>query len=66
MLFALRHSNELLLRNTDVDMSVFGKIDRSGVKDGEPEPHPKIWDAERQCWTDAWKENLYDFEIKAL
>ena len=66
LLMALRHSNELLFRHSDVNMSVYGKIDISGVKDGEPEPCPKVWDAERQCWTDAWKEHLYDFEIKSL
>ena len=66
LLFSLRTSNELLFRNTEVDMSVYGKIDISGVKVGEPEPCPKVWDAERQCWSDAWKEQLYDFEIKEL
>jgi len=66
LLFSLRTSNELLFRTTEVDMSVYGKIDISGVKDGEPEPCPKVWDTERQCWSDAWKEHLYDFEIKEL
>jgi len=66
LLMSLKHSNEFLFRHADVDMSVYGKIDISGVKDGEPEPCPKVWDAERQCWTDAWKEHLYDFEIKQL
>ena len=66
LLVSLRHSNELLFRTHDVDMSVYGKIDVSGVKDGEPEPCPKVWDAERECWSDAWKEHLYDFEIKNL
>ena len=47
-------------------MSVYGKIDISGVKDGEPEPCPRVWDAERQCWSDEWKDQLYDFEIKSL
>ena len=56
----------MLFRNTDVDLSVYGKIDISGLKDGEPEPCPKVWDPERQTWTDAWKEHLYDFEIKGL
>ena len=66
LLFSLRTSNELLFRNTEVDMSFYGKIDITGIKDGEPEPCPKVWDAERQCWSDAWKEQLYDFEIKEL
>lgn len=47
-------------------MSLFGKIDISGVKDGDPEPCPRYWDDKRKCWSDSWKENLYDFEIKSL
>lgn len=47
-------------------MSVYGKIDITGMKDGDPEPHPRVWDEERQTWSDSWKENLYDFEIKSL
>ena len=66
LLMQLRHSNEYLFKNSDVDLSVYGKIDISGVRDGDPEPCPKVWDEERQCWTDAWKEHLYDFEIKNL
>lgn len=59
-------SNELLLRNTDVDMSIFGKYDITGVKDGDPEPCPRVWDPRRQTWSDSWKENLYDYEVKEL
>ena len=36
------------------------------MRDGDPEPCPKFWDKNRQCWSDAWKEHLYDFEIKNL
>lgn len=46
-LYDFRTSNEMLLRNTDVDMSLYGKIDISGVKDGDPEPNPRLWDEER-------------------
>jgi hypothetical protein len=35
------------MRETDVDLSLYGKIDITGVKDGEPEPCPKVWDKER-------------------
>jgi len=56
----------MLLRQTDVDMSIYGKYDITGVKDGDPEPCPRLWDERRQTWTDSWKENLYDFEIKFL
>lgn len=65
-LYDFMHSNERILRETDVDMSVYGKVDISGVKDGDPEPNPRIWDDQRQCWSDSWKENLYDFEVKDL
>jgi hypothetical protein len=47
-------------------MSIYGKFDISGVKDGDPEPCPRIWDAKRQTWSDSWKEHLYDLEIKNL
>ena len=59
-----RTSNEKLLGQTAVDLSLYGKIDMSGIKDGEPEPHPKVWDPERRTWTDSWKDNMYDFELK--
>ena len=36
------------------------------MKDGEPEPCPRVWDAKRQVWSDSWKEHLYDIEIKNL
>lgn len=47
-------------------MNRYGKYDISGVKDGDPEPCPKVWDDERKTWSDSWKENLYDLEIKNL
>ena len=65
-LLDLRTSNEYLFRTTEVNMDVYGKYDISGIKDGEPEPCPKVWDRERNCFTDAWKEHLFDYEIKQL
>ena len=47
-------------------MSIYGKYDISGVKDGEPEPCPRVWDAKRQVWSDSWKDHLYDIEVKNL
>jgi hypothetical protein len=55
-----------MLSSIDVDMSLYGKIDYSGVKDNDPEPCPRVWDDARKCWSDSWKENLYDFEIKYI
>jgi hypothetical protein len=37
----------LLFRETDVDMSIYGKMDITGVKDGDPEPCPRVFDEER-------------------
>ena len=66
MLYDFRHSNEQNLREFDVDMSLYGKFDYTGHKDGDPEPVPRYWDHERKTWSDSWKEHLFDFEIKHL
>jgi small subunit ribosomal protein S29 len=42
-----KHSNEQILNEFQVDMTHYGKYDISGVKDGEPEPCPRVWDAKR-------------------
>lgn len=42
-----RHSNEQILNEFEVDMSVYGKYDISGIRDGEGEPCPRIWDEKR-------------------
>ena len=47
-------------------MSLYGKFDYTGHKDGDPEPVPRYWDHERKTWSDSWKEHLFDFEIKHL
>ena len=47
-------------------MSIYGTYDISGIKDGEPEHCPRFWDPLRQVWSDSWKEQLYDIEIKNL
>lgn len=61
-----RHSNEQMLREFEVDMSLYGNFDISGVKDGDAEPCPRVWDPKRQQWSDTWKEQLFDLEIKNL
>jgi hypothetical protein len=47
-------------------MSIYGKIDYSGMKDEDQEPCPRYWDESRKCWSDSWKEHLFDFEIKNI
>jgi len=54
------------LREFDVDMSLYGKCDFTGVREGDPEPCPRVWDPRRKVWSDAWKEFLYDIEIKMI
>ena len=56
-------SNEQLLNEVDVDMSNYGMYDISGVRDDEPEPNPREWDEVRKCWTDHWKEHLFEHEL---
>ena len=31
----------------DVDMSIYGTCDYTGVKDDDPEPCPRVWDPRR-------------------
>lgn len=52
-----------MLTEFEVDMTHYGQYDISGIKDGEPEPNPKVWDPIRKVWSDSWKENLFDAEI---
>jgi len=33
-------------------MSIYGKYDLTGVKDGEPEPCPRVWDEKKHMWSD--------------
>lgn len=57
-------SNEQLLRDADVDMSNYGMYDLTGIRDDEPEPHPRSWDETRKCWSDEWKEQLFEHEVQ--
>ena len=47
-------------------MSLYGKFDMTGVKDGDPDPCPRYWDEKRKTWSDDWKEQLFDVENQAL
>ena len=48
----------------DVDLDSYGKFDMTGVHEDEDEPFPRVWDPLRQCWSDDWKNFLYDHENK--
>jgi hypothetical protein len=45
-------------------MSRYGQYDLTGAKDSEGEPCPRVWDPIRQCWSDDWKQFLYESEVK--
>lgn len=62
----IMHSNEKLLSEADVNLSLYGKMDITGVRDGDPEPCPRVWDELKQCWSDSWKDILYEHEAKEL
>eukprot|EP00349_Pseudokeronopsis_sp_Brazil_P006457 CAMPEP_0202967672 /NCGR_PEP_ID=MMETSP1396-20130829/12653_1 /ASSEMBLY_ACC=CAM_ASM_000872 /TAXON_ID= /ORGANISM="Pseudokeronopsis sp., Strain Brazil" /LENGTH=143 /DNA_ID=CAMNT_0049693025 /DNA_START=54 /DNA_END=481 /DNA_ORIENTATION=+ len=43
-----RHANEVAVHEFDVDMNIYGTCDYTGVRDGDPEPCPRVWDPRRQ------------------
>ena len=56
--------NAQMSREFDVDLDVYGGCDITGVHDTEAEPCPRVWDELRKCWTDEWKQMLYEPEIQ--
>ena len=66
MLFAFKHSNEQKLQDFEVDMNLYGKFDLTGVHDREHEPCPRVWDPVREVYSDHWKEQLLELEVKNL
>jgi len=58
--------NEQFFHEFDVDMSRYGLYNITGVRDGDEEPCPRTWDPLRQCWSDDWKNFLYEHEVKTL
>jgi len=47
-------------------MNLYGKFDMTGVHDREHEPCPKVWDSVREVYSDHWKDQLLELEIKNL
>ena len=64
MLNDLKIQNEQIFREMDVNLERYGLFDITGVKDGDGEPCPRVWDPIRQCWSDDWKGYIYDSEAK--
>lgn len=59
-------SNKEIFLETPVDMSLYGKMDYTGHRDGDPEPVPRVWDERRKVWSDHWKDTLYEHELNQL
>lgn len=66
MLNDMAYQNEQIFHDMDVDLSRFGQYDITGIKDADGDPFPRTWDEERQCWSDDWKDFLYEQEKKEL
>lgn len=47
-------------------MKWYGKCDITGFNETYGEPCPRTWDPLRQCWSDDWKQFLYDTESKLI
>lgn len=66
MLYDFKIMNEAIFNDMDVDMSRYGGIDISGNKDVDGEPCPRVYDELRQCWSDDWKQFVYEPEWKFI
>jgi small subunit ribosomal protein S29 len=66
MLKQFRIQNEEILHEMDVDMSLYGKMDMTGVHEDDPEPCPNVWDEERGFWTHDWKNRLIPEEVEGF
>lgn len=64
MLRDLWTQNEQAFSEMDVDLGLYGKVDMTGVHEDDDEPCPRVWDPVRQCWSDDWKNFLYEVEHK--
>lgn len=60
----LKTQNEQLFSEMKVKKRYYGQFDITGnrIKDGDP--CPRTWDPLRQCWSDDWKQYLYDSELR--
>ena len=64
MLNDLKIQNEQTFKNLKVDMNLYGKIGMTGVHEDDGEPFPRTWDPILQCWSDDWKQYIYEAEWK--
>jgi hypothetical protein len=44
-----------ILKDIPVDLNEYGKCDFAGIRDGEPEAVPVLWDERREVYTDSWE-----------
>ena len=48
--------NYEILRSYPVDLSLYGKFDMAGSREGGLDPVPIFYDKERKVWSDSWKK----------
>eukprot|EP01016_Furgasonia_blochmanni_P047849 TRINITY_DN7069_c0_g1_i3.p1 TRINITY_DN7069_c0_g1~~TRINITY_DN7069_c0_g1_i3.p1 ORF type:complete len:535 (-),score=119.21 TRINITY_DN7069_c0_g1_i3:242-1846(-) len=51
-----RRCNLEKIREIPVNMSLYGHYNYSGVHKDDPDPNPKLWDPERQIWSNSWEK----------
>lgn len=71
----LKFSNQTQFENIKVDLSIYGKIDKTGVHDDELATcatdengiqYFREYDPRRRVWNDAWKDHLTEMELKQI
>jgi hypothetical protein len=65
MLDDLATQNEAIFTEFQVNLDHFGKYDLTGHRIEDGEACPRTYDPIRQCWSDDWKQFMYESEIKA-
>lgn len=64
LLIEFKVINIKLLEKMKVNLEKYGKFNTAGVKDGEPDPVPVLWDEGRRVFTDSWK--IFDPDEEAF
>ena len=66
LLQAIHTANTVILNEIDVDINLYGKCDLAGHHQDDPDPVPKIFDADRKCWNDDWRKLFPNEKIKEV
>ena len=64
LLIEFKVINIKILEKMKINPDKFGKFNSAGVRDGEPDPVPVLWDEGRRVFTDSWK--IFDPDEEAF